>query len=829
MNILKVIFKQTWRDARAGDLRLLGLAVVIAVAAVTSVGFLADRVGRALERDAAQMLGADLVVESSKPIPPAFVERAQSLGLRTVLGWQFPSMVGRDGRLVLASIKGVEAGYPLRGGLRTTEVLGGPEQQTTVAPEVGQAWVDAQVLSQTGLSIGETIKVGDLSLKVTRVITYEPDRGAQFVNLAPRVMLRAEDLTRSGLIAPGSRIGYNFLVAGDLPAVDLFREWLSRSMTAGQKIVTVEAGRPEIRRSLDRAQEFLALVAMLAVLIAAVAVALGARRFSQRHRNSVAVMRCLGATQAKITAILLGEFVLTGLLASLVGMALGWGGQALMVQALGGLLGADLPQASIEPALQGVFAGLWLLLAFAWPPLNGLRHVPPSQILRVQQDRIPLQSLMGYALGLSGFSILMWWVANDVKLGIGLAAGFFSAAALFAGLGMLVLWVLSGLRGRLKSFPVLRFALAGVVRRRGATIAQTSALAVGMMAILLLTIVRTDLLAGWQRTLPADAPNRFLINIQTDQVSSIEKTLSEAGLTQVRLSPMVRGRFVALNDRMVSAADYDDARAQRMVEREFNLSYAERLAEPGQIVAGRDLNASHSEVSLEIGLAKSLGLKLGDKLDFDVAGEKIRLEVTSLRRVDWDSMRANFFAITTPAALKDAPQTWMTAFYLPPDRITVTQQLVKQFPNLTVFDVGAILSQLQNILDKVSIAVQGLFLFSVFAGAIVLAAALSATRDERVREAALLRAFGATRRQLAGAQRIELLAVGALAGLLAAGGATLAAWALSHWVFEFDMRFSLWPWALGLSVCMLGAWLAGAVVLRGVLKTPPLHILRHHT
>jgi putative ABC transport system permease protein len=394
---------------------------------------------------------------------------------------------------------------------------------------------------------------------------------------------------------------------------------------------------------------------------------------------------------------------------------------------------------------------------------------------------------------------------------------------------MLVLWVLSGLRGRLKSFPVLRFALAGIVRRRGATIAQTSALAVGMMAILLLTIVRTDLLAGWQRTLPADAPNRFLINIQTDQVPSIEKTLSEAGLTQVRLSPMVRGRFVALNDRTVSAADYDDARAQRMVEREFNLSYAERLAEPGQIVAGRDLNASRSEVSLEIGLAKSLGLKLGDKLDFDVAGEKIRLEVTSLRRVDWDSMRANFFAITTPAALKDAPQTWMTAFYLPPDRITVTQQLVKQFPNLTVFDVGAILSQLQNILDKVSIAVQGLFLFSVFAGAIVLAAALSATRDERVREAALLRAFGATRRQLAGAQRIELLAVGALAGLLAAGGATLAAWALSHWVFEFDMRFSLWPWALGLSVCMLGAWLAGAVVLRGVLITPPLHILRHHT
>lgn len=827
MKNVRLMFKQCWRDARAGDLRLLALAVLIAVAAVTSVGFLADRVGRALERDAAQMLGADLVVESPSAIPESWLSRAQGSGLSTVRSWQFPSMVGGDTGLMLASLKGVESGYPQRGALRTVTVLGGPELTTTTAPEIGQVWVDPQILAQTGLKIGQMLKVGDLRLTIARAIAYEPDRGPQFVNLAPRVMLRAEDLLRSGLITTGSRIAYALLIAGDGFEVERYRVWLDSVMQSGQKILTVESGRPEIRRSLDRAQQFLALVAMLAVLIAAVAVALGARRFGQRHRNSVAMMRCLGATQGQVSTILIGEFVVVGVIASIAGGVVGWFVQMAGVSMLAGLVGADLPGAGWAPAAQGLFAGLWLLLAFAWPPLRALRHVPPSQILRTQAQPIPLQSWLGYALGVSGFLLLMWWVARDIKLGAGLAAGFVAAAALFALVSLACLWLLGKVRGQLDGFPVLRFALAGVIRRRGATVAQTSALAIGMMAILLLAIVRTDLLAGWQRTLPSDAPNRFLINVQTDQVDEVQRTLSQVGLNAVRLSPMIRGRLIARNGTPVGAADYTDARAQRLVEREFNLSYAGQVPEPGQIVAGRDLNPKANEVSLETGLAKSLRLELGDTLEFDVAGESVKVVVTSLRRVDWDSMRANFFAILTPTALADAPQTWMTAFHLPPGGTRTTQELLERFPNITVFDVGAILNQLQSILDKVAVAVQGLFVFSLLAGAVVLAAALTATRDERLREAALLRAFGASRRQLAGAMRTELLAVGAVAGVLASFGANLAAWALSTWVFEFDMQFSLWPWLVGVTVCMLGAWLAGALVLQGVLKTPPLTILRH--
>ncbi len=819
--------KQAWRDARAGDLRLLFLAVLVAVAAVTSVAFLSDRVGRALERDALQMLGADLVLEADAPIPNNMLEQAKSRSLKVAKTYQFPSMVGSGEKVQLASVKAVDQTYPLRGALLTTSQVGADSQSTTESPAVGEVWVDPQILAQTGLSVADLLKVGALQLKIARVITYEPDRGPQFVNLAPRVMMRAEDLDRSGLVGPGSRVGYALLVAGEGAAIEDYRTWLNSRLSAGQKIVSVESGRPEIRRSLDRAQQFLSLVAMLAVLIAAVAVALAARRFGQRHRQSVAVMRCLGATQRAVTTILLGEFLIVGVVGAVVGTLIGWGAQYLMIQGLGGLLGTDLPNAGAIPALQGLFAGIWLLFAFAWPPLQALRTVPPSQIFKSTHTPFPLQSWLGSLLGIFGFALLMWWVARDLKFGVGLAAGFLVATLLFAALTSLALYGLSKFRGYLQNYPVLRFALAGVVRRRAATIAQTSALAVGMMAILLLTIVRTDLIAGWQRTLPADAPNRFLINVQDDQKDAVQKLLVDSGFADLSLSPMVRGRLVARNGIQLSTDDYEDARAQRLIDREFNLSYTDVLTDPSQIISGRELDPAAAEVSLETGLAKTLRLNLGDQLEFDVAGQLVTVKVTSIRRVDWDSMRANFFAIMTPRALKDAPQTWMTAFHVDPPQAGVVQQLVTQFPNLTVFDVGAILAQLQSILDKVAVAVQGLFVFSVLAGAIVLAAALSATRDERVHESALLRAFGATRQQLAHAQRIELLAIGAMAGVLAAGAASLTAWGLSVWVFEFDMKFSLWPWLLGVSVCMLGAWLTGALTLRGVLNTPPLAILRH--
>lgn len=823
---LRLGARMMMRDARAGELRLLVLALVVAVAAVTSVGFLADRVGRALERDAGQMLGADLVLDADAPIDGGFLQAARDRGLEVSLTMQFPTMASAGDAAQLVSLKAVEPGYPLRGRLSVADAPYAEGAPTRDIPAPGTAWADAQLLALLDIGVGDTIGVGDSRLRVTRVITYEPDRGLQFVNVAPRLMVRASDLPATGLVAPGSRIGYALLAAGQPDAVAAYSTWLQQHLQRGQKLATLESGRPEVRRTLDRAQRFLSLVALLAVLISAVAVALAAGRFMTRHRDGIAVMRCLGAVQPQVTRMLLAEFTLVGLFASAAGCLLGYAAHQGLVLALGNLIDTELPAASGVPAAQGLVTGVLLLLGFALPSLAQLRHVPPARVLRRDAETLRARSAAGYALGATGFALLIWWFAGNARLGAVVAGGFLAAFAVFALVAWLCMLGLARLRGAAAGLPALRFALAGVVRRRAATITQVCALAIGLMALLLLAMTRTDLVAGWQRTLPPDAPNRFLINIQPDQRQPVLDFLAGHGLDGVALWPMVRGRLVAVDGRPVGPADYDEPRAKRLVDREFNLSYGDALPAGNRIEQGRWLRPDAHEVSIEAGLAEALRLAVGDVLTFDVAGQQVQVTVSGIRRVDWDSMQVNFFAVLSPAALQDMPQSWITSFHLPPDQQALPRELLRQFPNLTVFDVGSILNQLQSVLDQVVTAVQVLFVFTLAAGVLVLAAALTATRDERVREAAVLRALGATRSQLARAQRLEILAVGGLAGLLAAAGAAAIAWALSSYVFDFRITLSAWPWLAGIGAGMAAAWGGAALALRGVLRTPPLLTLR---
>jgi len=823
------------RDWRAGELHFLLLALVVAVAALSAVGFFIDRLAAGLQRDAGQLLGADVVVNADQPIDPAWQAEARRRGLTLAQTVAFPSMAlgtGDDARSRLVSLKAVSAGYPLRGTVKLRARAldaGAGEVAAPGIPAPGSVWVDPDVLSALALAPGQELQLGDARLRIAGVISVEPDRGSAFINFAPRVMLALPDLAATQLVQDGSRVTYRLLVAGAPPQVRGFQQWVEARIEAqrlrGVRIESLETGRPEMRSTLDRAHQFLSLVGLLAALLAAVAVAMAARRFARRHLDGFAMLRCLGLSQGQVTRLVLYEFLLLGLAAGVIGVVLGFGAHFVLLEWLGSLVATRLPPAGWLPALQGVAVGLLLLIGFALPPVLQLRNVPHNRVIRREQEAPKPLALATYGSGVAAFAALLLWQAGDPQLGLLTVAGFLGGFVLFALIGWLALKTLRPLRD-LSSAAAWRFALTALQRRPGATVVQIVALALGLMSLLLLTVVRGDLIGAWRASTPADAPNRFVINIQPDQRAGVLTMLGDGGVAAPQLYPMIRGRLVRINGVAVGPDTYQDERAQRLVNREFNLSTMADLPPQNTIVAGHWYDDSKPEASVEQGLAKTLGLKLGDRLQFDVGGQMVEAPVTSLRALDWGSMRVNFFVIINPAAMHDMPQTLITAFHLPPESGALGDALTRAFPNLTVVDIGSILRQIQSVLDQVIGAVEFLFLFTLTAGALVLYAALLGSQEERIREAALLRALGATRRQLSRAQWIEFTLIGALAGVLAASGAAAIGWALAHYVFRFEWHFSPLVWAAGGAVGIVCAFVGGWIGLRNVLTQPPLQSLR---
>ncbi len=827
--LLQQSVRMTARDWRAGELRLLAAALVVAVAAVTSVGFLVDRIRLGLERDATQLLGADLVLTSDIPIDPAAIARAIGARLQIAQTVTFPSMAisaADADRSSLSAVKAVSPGYPLRGNLRVADADGQADRMTRDIPSRGEVWVDGQLLQTIGAKLGDSLKLGEKTFRIGKIIAIEPDRGAQFINFAPRVMLNIEDLTATQLISNGSRVTYRLLVAGERAALQAYSDSLQQGLARGQRIETLEGGRPEMQRTIDRAERFLALVALLAAMIAAVAVAAAARRFSLRHLDSCAMMRCLGLAQADIFRLFALEFLVIGLAACITGMALGYATHYVLLNALGSLIRTTLPQPTLLPGLQGFACGLVLLLGFALPPLAQLRHVPPLRVLRKDVGLPTGRVALGYLAGLVGFFALLLWSSNDLKIGSLTAGGFAGGLVVFSLVAWLVLKLLAPLRGLTGKLGISwRFAIAAVQRRPVGTIIQLVSLAVGLMALLLLTVTRTDLVDAWRKAAPPDAPNRFVINIQPDQVVAVGAQLTAASV-DAPLFPMIRGRLIEVNGRKIGPESFSGDRAQRLVDREFNLSYMTDAPTHNRITAGRWFSDGSNELSIEEGIAETLGIKLGDALKFDIAGQQVVARATSLRKVNWDSMRANFFVIMPPSLLKDMPASYISAFHLTPAQSNVTGELLRQFPNLTVIDMTAVFRQVQATIDQVIAAVEFLFVFTLAAGVLVLYAALASSRDERVREAALLRALGASRKQLSRAQVAEMFCIGGLAGLLAAIGASVVGWALATYGFEFEYHLTPWVFVAGVaggaSAALIGGWFG----LRGVLNTPPLATLR---
>jgi putative ABC transport system permease protein len=840
-------WRTLWRDARAGELRLLMVAVVLGVAALSSVSFLADRLNGGLQRDARQLLGGDVVVVSDQATPAHIVQRAKADGLQGVTSLSFPTMArgqsqsGAESNSRLVALKAAEAGYPLRGELKVASSLAQAQlavETTTHIPVSGEVWVEPAGLEALGLDVGDSVLLGNSRLLISRVLVYEPDRGAGFMNFAPRVLMNSADLEATALIQPASRVTWRYAVVGSDAAAKRFLTWADaeskKPEVRGVRVESLEAGRPEMRQTLDRAGKFLNLVALLAALLSAVAVALAARAFAARHLDDCAMLRVLGLSQRHIALSYTAEFVWVGSFASVLGLALGYAVHLVFVVLLKGLVETALPAPSVWPVVYGLGTGLTLLLAFGLPPVLQLASVPALRVMRRDVGELKATTLSVWALGLTGFAVLLIAVSRDLKLGLMVVGGFAGAVLLFAVMAWLAVSVLRRSVVEGSAPPWLMLATRQISARPVYAMVQVSALAVGLLALALLVLLRTDLISSWRNATPADAPNRFVINIQPDQSSSFLKTLHDAGVNKFDWYPMIRARLVAVNGNTVTPDSYTEERAQRLVDREFNVSFSANNPEHNTVVAGAWQAEETEGLSIEEGIAKTLKLKLGDSLRFDMAGVLHEARITSVRRVDWTSMRANFFVMypvsrMTTGAGFGVPTTYIAAFRAPqPAKPSPTfdNQLLSRFPNVTSVDMGATLNQVQAVLGQVVSAVEFLFLFTLAAGLVVLFAAVTATREERAREYAVLRALGASNQLLAKVQRAELAGVGALAGVLASSVAMAMGWGLAKFAFEFNWNPSPWVPLIGAATGAALALAAGWWGLRDVLRRPVVQTLR---
>ncbi|MGH8079448.1 MAG: ABC transporter permease [Lysobacter sp.] len=826
---IAMAWRQLRRDLKAGDVRILLAALVLAVLAVTAVGFVTDRAERALAIEANRLLGGDAVIRADQPIEGKLREAVSAPELRRAEASELQTMIRVGERLQLGDLRALGAGFPLRGSFRIADRAGGVERDAQGVPAPGTVWMSQAGADTLGASIGQEIAIGDSRLRLVALVVQEPDAALDYFNIAPKVFLNLSDLPATGLIQPGSRIRYRLVIAGAPSAVERFVAAAKPVLGRGQRLETISDARPEVRSALDRAGRFLGLAALVSVVLAAVAVAMAARRHSERHLSGTAVMRCLGASQRTLVGIHVGEMVLLGLIASAIGVALAFGLQWAIGGWLEQSLKMSIPPASLMPALQGFGVGLVVLLAFGAPPVLALRRVPALRVLRRDLDPTEPSAWLVTVAGLIGLSALLWWKAGSVALGAYMLAGIVATLAVLAALAWGLIAVVRRLRSRLRGS--LRYGLANVSRRAGTSIAQVSALGLGLMALLLLTFVRTDLLDRWQLSLAGDAPNRFIINVQQDQLADVRKFVGEQGLAQPTLFPMIRARLVSFNGQAVTGDSYAERgdRAKQLAEREFNLSVADSLRADNKLTDGKfwaPRKLAQPEVSVEESFAETLGWKVGDTVGFDVAGQPFRAKITSLRKVDWESFRPNFFVIASPGSMDGYAASYITAISVPPQQTRFTSQLVERFPNLSVIDVDQVLKQVRSTADQVSTVVEVVFYFSLVAGVLVLMAAVSASQDERLLEGGVMRVLGGSRRQLRLAQASEFAAIGLLSGLTASIAASVLAGVVAVQVFDLPWEFDWRMTAVGGGLGVLAALAAGMFATRRVLDAPPSVTLR---
>jgi putative ABC transport system permease protein len=815
------------RELRSGEVIVLLAAVALAVAALTAVGFLTDRIGRAVERQANEVLAADLRLRTPDPIPAEWHELAADHGLRSAETQTFPSVVFASELSSLATIKGVSDGYPLRGDVRVSDQLFGEQRIAEGVPASGTVWADGALMARLGVDVGDIVQVGESNMTIDAVLTYRPDQSIGFASLAPSLLINTVDLPATELVNEGSRVSYALLVAGETEVVDEFYEEIEVLLPDSVRSRNREEGSDRASNAADRAQRFLSLTAVISLLLSAVAIAMSARRFAHKRMDTVALMKSLGASQKFVITAAFVQLVLLGIFGVIIGSSVGFVVEMLVTNMLADVIQGDLPAVGITPVMLASGSALILLIGFALPSLIQLRDTPPLRVLR--HDEMPPAPSRLFVAGtaLVAVAVMLYQAIGDALMLVIVLGGMLVVSATLYVAGRWLVTLMGRSRGGVGI--AWRYGLANVSRRGRDSAIQVVAFGLGLTVLLLLTFVRTDLLEGWQETLDANAPNHFLINIQPQERESIANIFTNGGIEVPTFVPMVRARMSTINGEDVKTREFPVEDGKWMANREQNLTWADEVSETNELVSGQWWPAGYAGeplVSLEEDAAEELGVVIGDQLSFLIAGQEIEARVASTRKVNWDSFQPNFFMVISPGALDGYPATFISGARVPEDGKSTLLELVRTHPTVSVIDIDAILLQIKGILDKVSLAVQSVFVFTLAAGIAVLFAAVQSTIDERRFESAMLRALGVRRRTVLSGVLTEFAALGFAAGLLASAGASILAAIVTVQLFDLEYAFNLALWSAGLAGGIALVCVSGFIAARGAINAPPVEVLR---
>ncbi|HNP37597.1 MAG TPA: FtsX-like permease family protein [Woeseiaceae bacterium] len=827
MNAAGFAVRSFARELRSGEVQVLLAAVVVAVAALTAVGFLTDRIGKAVARQANEVLAADLRLRSAEPIPERWRELADEYGLSDASLVSFPSVVYGGNASALSTLLAVSDGYPLRGRLRISDQLFGTERDASGIPGSGEVWADSSLLARLGVQVGDTLEVGSSAFRITAVLTYRPDQSIGFASLAPSLLLNEADLDSTGLIGAGSRVQYSLLVAGKDQSVADYSAAIEPLLPDTLRLRSAEESSERAFAAADRAKRFLSLTAVISLLLSAVAIAMSARRFAQRRMDTVALMKSLGATQGFVIRTSLVQLVAIGVIAVLLGSLLGFAAEALLSWLIRDIIAGDLPRPGPAPVFLAAGSAMLLLAGFALPSLLQLKNTPPLRVLR--HDAMPPAPSRVLVAGasLAAVTLILHQSIGDARMLLIVLGGLFVIAALLYLLGRALVALLGRLRGGVG--VAWRYGLANVARRGRVSAVQVVAFGLGLTVLLLLTLVRTDLLEGWRQTLDDEAPNRFLINIQPAETAAVAQIFARSGLPAPEFSPLVRARMTRINGISVKDRDYPEQGGEWFANREQNLSFAAYLSDSNELLAGSWWPADYGGeplVSIEEDQAKEAGLGIGDKLEFEIAGQQLAARITSIRKVNWDSFQPNFFLVVSPGALDEFPMTYIASTRIEADERPVLLELVRAHPTISVIDLESILRQVRGIIEKASLAVQAVFIFTLAAGIAVLFAAVQSTIDERKFESAMLRALGARKRVVFQGVMAEFAALGAAAGLLASLGASVLSAIVAVELFDLPYTFNPMIWIAGLLAGVLIVSLSGFFAARSAINSAPVDVLR---